>query len=224
MKYSLFPEELKKYIELQIDKNIPDGKMLEGMILKSDIEKALDKCDYCFKHIRNAAFFDEKGQTYFSHLHADQYGMFLVYLGSLIWKERKDKLVCDRLMYLNRVLHSFLMSYKAKVPDIFWLAHPIGSVIGNADYSDYLYISQNCTINTAGNGQELKPHIGQFFSMGAGAALVSDKPIGDNCSIGVNALLFNKELKDNSIVINNNGKTEILENREICFAKKMFYV
>lgn len=224
MIYSLPPKELKRYIERQIDTIIPDGKMAKGMIADSDIEKALDKCDFCFKHIKNGAFVDEKKQTYFSHLHADQYGMFLVYLGSLVWIERRDKLVCDRLMYLNRVLHSFLMSYKAKVPEIFWLAHPIGSVIGNADYSDYLYISQNCTINTAGNGQELKPHIGRFFAMGAGAALISDKPIGDNCSIGVNALLFNQELKDNSIVINNNGKNEILENREECFAKRMFYI
>lgn len=224
MDLSLTINELKNYVEKQIETLIPDALYKTGQIKDSDIISAVSKCDYCFSHIKNGAFNDGKGKTFFSHVHADQYAMFLVYLSNYIWKERQDKIVCDRIMYLNRILHSFLMSYKAKVPDIFWLAHPVGSVIGNADYSDYLYISQNCTINTAGTADELKPHIGKFFSMGAGAAVIGDKPIGDNCSIGVNAVLYDTELKDNSIVINNNGNIEIKKSQKISFAKKVFIV
>ena len=223
MHLSIEPEDLEKYIFSQISTLIPDSQLKYGQISYADIEKALEKCDFCFKHINNSAFCKERGETFFSHLHADQYAMFLVYLSNLIWKERQDKIACDRIMYLNRILHSFMMSYKAKVPDIMWLAHPVGSVIGNADYSDYLYISQNCTINTAGNADELKPHIGKFFAMGAGAALIGDKEVGNYCSIGVNATVYNTELKDNSIVINKRGKIKILHSEKISFAQKIFY-
>lgn len=222
MHLSIEPEDLEKYVFSQISTLIPDSQLKYGQISYADIEKALEKCDFCFKHIKNSAFCKERGETFFSHLHADQYAMFLVYLSNLIWKERQDKIACDRIMYLNRILHSFMMSYKVKVPDIMWLAHPVGSVIGNADYSDYLYISQNCTINTAGNSEELKPHIGKYFAMGAGAALIGDKSIGDNCSIGANAMLFNTSLKNNSIVISNNGTIEIKVKKGLSFAQKMF--
>lgn len=225
MQTSLSISELKNYIFSQMKNFIPDNILTDGAITDVDIEYALNKCDFCFKHIKNAAFSNEKKETNFSHLHADQYAMFLVYLSNFIWKDREDRIVCDRIMYLNRILHSFMMSYKAKVPDIFWLAHPIGSVIGNADYSDYLYISQNCTINTAGTPEELKPHIGKFFAMGAGAALIGDKDVGDNCSIGVNAMVYNTELKDGSVVICNRGKMKILNRRNnISFAQKLFYI
>ncbi len=41
------------------------------------------------------------------------------------------------------------MTYKCKLPKIFVFYHAVGSVIGNADYSDYLVVFQNVTINTA---------------------------------------------------------------------------
>ena len=116
-----------------------------------------------------------------------------------------------------------MMSYKAKIPDILWLAHPVGSVIGNADYSNYLYISQNCTINTAGIAGELKPKIGEFFAMGAGSALIGDKNVGKNCSIGANAMVYNMELEDNSIVICDKGEIKILHSDKPSFAQKLFY-
>lgn len=222
MKLNISIEDLRLYLLKQIQNIVPDDEKCSENLLSKDINTAIERCEYCFKHIKNSAYCNEKNETFFSHLHADQYATFLVYLSNGIWKERQDKNICDRIMYVNRVLHSFMMSYKAKVPDIFWLAHPVGSVIGNADYSDYLYISQNCTINTAGSADDLRPHIGKYFAMGAGAALIGDKNIGDNCSIGVNTLLYNTELKNNSIAINDNGVVKIITKETESFAHKMF--
>lgn len=217
-------EELKKYIQSQISHFIPDRIDVMGSLKIEDIRTALDKCEICFSHIKNSAYSDEKSNTFFSYLHADQYATLLVILACNIWKERQDKNICDRIMYLNRVLHSFMMSYKCHLPDIFWLAHPIGAVIGNAEYSDYLYISQNCTINTGPMAEDgsYTPKIGKYFAMGAGAILVGDKPIGDNCSIGAGAMIYNQELEDNSIVINNHGIMEVHKNMQKCFAQKLF--
>ena len=224
METELNPLELQSYIGTQIEHFMPDGLYKSGMLTIRDIEVALQKIDKCFSHIRNSAYSDDAGNTFFSHLHADQYATLLVILACDIWKERQDKIVCDRIMYLNRVLHSFMMSYKCHLPDIFMLGHPVGSVIGNAEYSDYLYISQNCTINTGDRDADgsYTPKIGKYFAMGAGAVLVGNKPIGDNCSIGAGAMLYDTALEDNSIVINNCGKMEIRKNRKSSLAAKLF--
>ena len=224
MKTTLTVNSLQTYIENQIDHFIPDGVYKSGMLTIKDIELALQKIEKCFSHIRNDSYSDDAGNTFFSHLHADQYATLLVILACDIWKAREDKVVCDRLMYLNRVLHSFMISYKCHLPEIFWLAHPVGSVIGNAEYSDFLYISQNCTINTGNRDSDgsYTPKIGKYFAMGAGAVLIGNKPIGENCSIGAGAMLYDTALEDNSIVINNCGKMEIKRNSKISLAKKIF--
>ncbi len=224
MEKTINSSQLKKYIEKQIVSLVPDDVYKEGMITISDIENALLKCEKCFKHIINPAYSDENGNTFFSHIHADQYATFLVYLSNNIWKEREEKIVCDRIMYLNRVLHSFMMSYKCHIPDIIWLAHPVGSVIGNAEYSNYLYVSQNCTINTGVPAEDgsCTPKIGEYFAMGAGAIVIGNQKIGNNCSIGAGAMLYNQNLEDNSIVINNFGNMEIRKNNGNSFASKMF--
>ena len=203
---SITSTDLKKYIETQIFHLMPDGIFTNGMIKDDDIQIALNKCENCFKHIINGAYSDENGNTFFSHLHADQYAMFLEFLANYIWKEREEKIVCDHLMYLNRILHGFMMSYKCHLPDIWWLGHPVGAVIGNAEYSDYLYISQNSTINTGPLAEDgsCTPKIGKYFSMGAGA------------------MLYNTALEDNSIVINNCGTMEIRKSKKISMAQKLF--
>lgn len=216
--------ELKCYIERQIKYFITDDVYKDGMLTVSDVAIALKKCEKCFFHIKNPAYSDDKGNCFFSHLHADQYSTLLVFLSNYIWCERQDKTICDRLMYLNRVLHSFMMSYKASIPDIFWLAHPIGSIVGNAEYSDYLYISQNCTINTGEKEKDgsFTPKIGKYFAMGAGAILIGNNKIGNNCSIGAGAMLYNQSLEDNTIVVNNCGVMEIKKNNKLSLAQKLF--
>ena len=40
-------------------------------------------------------------------------------------------------------------SYKNNLPDIFVFMHHVGTVLGNANYSDYLVALHNVTVNTA---------------------------------------------------------------------------
>ena len=58
--------------------------------------------------------------------------------------------------------------------------------------------------------------------MGPNAILIGDKPIGDCCSIGAGAMLYNRALEDNTIVINNCGTMEIRKNKHISLAQKWF--
>ena len=98
--------------------------------------------------------------------------------------------------------------------------------MGNADYSDFLVLFQNVTINTAGDERQLLPKIGKGVFLGAGAKIIGDKPIGDGVSIGVDALVYNQAIPDNKVVIRNaDGCIEINDRKHSsCFAQNYFNV
>lgn len=122
-------------------------------------------------------------------------------------------------MNLNRILHNFFLSYKCPLPDVFILSHPVGSVIGNANYSDGLCISQNVTINTH---TDLK--IGKGCFLGAGAKIIGNQPVGDRVSIGVDTLIYNKAIRDDSVCLKDDSGKVLIRKRikEKCKASECF--
>ena len=145
---SLSINELKEYISHQLDCYFPDKYHFEGEDIDSAINLALDRLDYCFSHILLNGYRNEKNEATFNHLHSDQYSQFLYFLSNSLWKLSNNKPICDKLIFLNKVLNGMFYSYKCKLPNLFLFAHPVGTIIGNASYSDGLVIFQNVTINT----------------------------------------------------------------------------
>lgn len=224
MKLSLEKRMLMEYTKRQLEFYVPDGYIISDEVFEISLEIALDRCEKCFKHILLPGYHKEKN-VFFYHLHQDQHATFLYFLGNTLWKEYGEKILCDKLMNLNRILHNFFLSYKCPMPDIFILAHPVGSIIGNANYSDGLYISQNVTINTHINSEgKLDLDIGRGCFLGAGAKIIGNRPIGDRVSIGVDTLIYNKEIKNDSVCLkDNSGKVLIRERiNEKCKASEFF--
>ena len=108
---------------------------------------ALERLEYCFSHISTKGY-QENGQARFYHLHMDQYSAFLYYYSNSIWKLEGNTAFADKLILLNRALSGMWFSYKNNLPDIFLFMHPVGTVLGNANYSDYLVVLQDVTVNT----------------------------------------------------------------------------
>ena len=111
------------------------------------------------------------------------------------------------------------------MPDVFFLGHPIGSILGNAVYSNYLVVFQNVTVNTSSDKYgEPAPLLGKGLFLGAGAKIIGNKPIGDRVSISVNTVVYNQEIGNDKVVITNKeGKTVIKDrNKESCFAQNYF--
>ena len=105
---SLGKQELSAYLMKQLDTFFPDGtaqKNWAGRDVAIAFDLALDRLEYCFQHIAGAAYSDDSGQTYFSHLHSDQWALFLCYFMISLWKQSQNKAVCDKVLVLNRCLH-----------------------------------------------------------------------------------------------------------------------
>ena len=201
MECSLLTDELKKYVDAQLKTFFPDGRgSFSGADVDRALEMALSRVEFCFQHIKLKGY-QEAGQACFSHLHSDQYSQFLYYLSNSLWQMSGNKLLCDKLILLNRALHGCWFSYKGRLPAIFLLGHPVGSVLGNAVYSNYLVVLQNVTVNTEvdvhGN---MAPVLGKGLFLSAGAKIIGNQPIGDWVQLGVNVCVNGEAVPAHSVV------------------------
>lgn len=218
MHLSLPYEDLKSYLGKQMETYFPDGlteKYFNGEDVERALREGLERLEYCFKHINMEAYSNEKGETFFSHLHADQYSQFLYYFMNTLWKNSGNEVICQKAMLLNRALSGLFVTYKCNLPDIYLTYHPVGTVLGCANYSNYFMALQNVTINTwTDENGAYTLHLGEGLYMAAGSSIIGSQSIGNWVSVGVNATVYNQEIGDYKLVCNRDGKTEVIENRK----------
>lgn len=225
---SISKENIKKYVIKQLNTFFPDGNdVRECKELDAAFENAFVRIEKCFSHIavRGYSVKTEEGKksAYFQHTNSDQYCQFLYFLSNSLWNEFPEKKdICDKLILLNKALHGCWFTYKVKLPDIFILSHPVGSVIGHALYSDYLVIHQNVTIGEREIGATKR--IGKYCFLSTGSSIIGDGEIGDNVSIGVNAVIYKEDIESNSIVYldKNTGERHIKKNKGLSRAHDLF--
>lgn len=227
MELSLKRNELLRYVGCQLDNFFPDKYKLQGADVESAFNLGLERLENCFKYITFPAYCNQRGQTYFSHLHSDQFSQFLYFFSNSLWKISENKPLCDKLIFLNKTLNGMFFSYKGNLPDIFFLAHPVGTILGNASYDNFLVVFQNVTINTdVDSDGNAAPKLGKGLFLAAGAKIIGNKPIGDAVSVGVDALVYNQEIEDDKVVLRDaTGKVLITDRKkEKCMAQNYFNV
>lgn len=153
----------------------------------------------------------------FNHLFSDQYSQFLWFLSNSLWRISENKPLCDKLVCLNKALNGILASYRCGLPDVFMFSHPVGTVLGNAGYSDYLVVVQNVTVNTGA------VFLGKAVALSAGAKIIGNVTVGDYASIGVNTTVYNRDVPANHVIYkDDSGKTALKKNKGKCAAMKIF--
>ena len=158
---------------------------------------ALDRLEFCFSRIKLKYYIDSSGQTVFDPLNGDHFCMFLWFLANSLHLHTSDELLPSLLSQLNKRLHCLDLFYSVSMPDIFLLVHPVGSVFGNASYSDYFVGYQSCTIGADGPN---------YPQLGSGVVCYSNSSIIGNCKIGndvvfaANSFLLNSSVQEMSIV------------------------
>lgn len=220
-------EELYEYVINQMEYLFPDKYNMKGNDVISAFNQGLERLENCFKYISFPAYCDKSGQTHFSHLHADQYAQFLYFFSNSLWNISQNKIVCDKLLLLNRALHSIFISYKGVLPDIFFLGHPIGTILGNANYSNYLVVFQNVTVNTSTSDKgKAAPQLGEGLFLAAGAKIIGNKKVGNRVSVGVDAVVYDKEIPDDTVVIKNDDGSVLINRRkkDKCMAQNYFNI
>lgn len=199
MQLSIDKSDLLDFIVQQLNNFFPDKNEVKKDELKRHFDLILQRTEYCFSKVNNKYFCDQSG-VLFNHLNADQYAMFLYFATNTIYKANSDLSLCTKIFQLNRYLHGIDIFYEVELPDIFLLVHPLGTVLGRGNYSNYLLVYQRCNI---GSNKDIYPTLKEYVSLHPGASILGNCLVEENCKIGAGSLLLDKNLEQNSIYIGN---------------------
>lgn len=208
MRQSLTTELLEFYCLRLLANNLPDGYSPLYSITPL-IKLALQRVECCFSHV-NLKYYQEGDEVIFNHLNSDHFATFLYFLSNTIWVETQDDELPTRLFYLNKIMHGIDLFYSVNMPNIFLLVHPIGTVLGHANYDDYFVAYQNVTVGADEAG------IYPSFSVGtvlyAKSTVIGECHIDKNVVFGANAFLINSDVPAHKLVVGQHPNCRILPN------------
>lgn len=196
-------EEVLKLVKKQLEAYFLVLSNEETSALESCFERSLVKCEFNFSHSENKYFSivkDGEKEIKFDPFHSIQWMIFLYYLSHELYLI-KSKL-CDKVYYLNKIMHSVDLFYAVSLPDVFCAEHPLGSVMGRAEYGENFFFYQGCTVGGfhCKDGTIVYPTIGNNVRMFANSSILGNSHIGNNVKIGAGALIKNQDVPDGCVV------------------------
>jgi serine O-acetyltransferase len=206
---SLDARDLAAYAAAQANGMFPDPSPLSVDDLMPTIARTLERLEHCFTAIDNKYFFDGR-QAVFNHLHADQYAMWLYLLSNELFRQGAPASSCSKLFLLNKALHACDIYYEVALPSIFLLVHPLGTVLGRGDYSDYFVAYQRVGV---GSNRDIYPRFGRHVTLRPGSAVLGNCDIGDYCQIATESLVLDRDLPAHSLYIGN-PKTAMVKRQD----------
>jgi serine O-acetyltransferase len=211
LKSSLNPRSLAQYTISQLNAYYPDGDRVLLDHLMPIIPESLRRLEHCFSYVDNRYFFDGEASV-FNHLHGDQYAMWLYILSNELFLQRGDSNLCSKLFLLNKQLHACDIFYEVSLPSVFLLVHPLGTVLGRGNYSDFFVAYQRCGI---GSNHDIYPTLGRHLTLRPGSAILGDSNIGENCQIASETLVIDTDLPAGSTIFGNPSNHRFRKNSEL---------
>lgn len=155
------------------------------------------------------------GNMVFDPMYMGTWAIFLYKLSRLLFLEGNNK-EAECIYYLNKVLHSVDWFYQTELPLHFMAEHLLGSVLGRAQYSDYLFVYQGTTIGGNRKGDVLYyPKVGENVVLYANATVLGNTSIGNNVIISANTYIINENIPNNCIVFGHSPNIIIKEQSEM---------
>lgn len=185
-------EQLDKYVSKQLESLFPDVNHGSPRELRDYTDAAFQRAKYCFLRVNNKYF------SHFNCLHTDQYAMFLYFLSNTIYRTDKNKDLASRIYALNKALHGIDVFYEVELPDIFLFVHPVGTVLGRANYGNY-FVTYQC-VTVGGSYDCAHPTLGSGVVIYGGSAVIGDCMIGNNVLVSINTTVMDSNIPDNSVV------------------------
>lgn len=200
--------DLTDFINNLLDSYLPDIRN-KNLVSTASIKDAIEKIEYSFSRIKRK-YYQENGAPTFDHLNGDHMAVFLYYLSNIIYTKTNNNQLATKLFYLNKIMHGVDLFYSVPMPDVFMLVHPLSTVIGKANFSNYLVVYQNCTI---GANTDVYPNFGEGIILYSGTSVIGNCTIGNNVIFGANTLLIDTDVPDNSLVVGQYPNQRILPNQ-----------
>jgi serine O-acetyltransferase len=215
MRLSLPTADLAFYIRHLLLHNFPLPKPLPDIPISAH-SHALDRLEFCFSHIRRKYYYDDLGPI-FDPLNGDHLCSYLWFLANTLGEGDYDSLAVA-LSQLNKRLHGLDLFYSVRMPDIFLLVHPVGSVFGSAKYGNYFVGYQNCTV---GADASAYPEFGTGVICYSGTSIIGACSVGSNVVFAANSFILNMDVAENSLVTGSYPHNRIRSN-SVTTVKRIF--
>ncbi|MDY2930762.1 MAG: transferase [Muribaculaceae bacterium] len=163
---------------------------------------------------QNFQYSDNKYFRGYNRLHSVMNMIFRYYLSNELYKRNQCPGLCDKIYYLNKIMHSVDLFYAIELPQYFSAEHPLGSVMGRAKYSDGFFFYQGCTVGGTKDktGNIHYPEIEENCHMFANSSILGKCHIGKNVNIGAGAIVKNQDIPDNCTVFGQSPNLIIKKN------------
>lgn len=169
--------------------------------IKEKIAEAYERCLIALAASDNK-YLCTDGKPQFQLQHSGCWAIFLYFLSNSLKKgDQNDE--AGQIYYLNKILHSIDWYCEIELPEHFMVEHPLGSVLGRADYGDYLFLYQGVTIGGNVSLSEdtiLYPVLEDYVLLYSNAKVLGNSHIGNNVIIAADASVINEDIPNNSIV------------------------
>lgn len=201
---------VQKILFRQLD-NFWDGWNKEVISIK--ISQALGEMQENYLMSASTRLYKD-GDMVFNPMHTVTWAIFLYRLSRLLYLAG-NIYEADCVYYLNKIMNSVEWFYQVELPEHFMAEHPLGSVLGKAQYSDYLFVYQGTSI--AGNRKKGKlyyPKLGKNVVLYANATILGETTIGNNVIVSGNTYIINEKVPDNCIVFGQSTNIVIKEKSE----------
>ena len=179
----------------------------EKYIIDKSLNDVIERCLRCFRHINNK-YYNKGENVIFSATHSCQYTFFLYFISNTIYNcpensEGKFNILCDKIYMLIKIIAGCDLYYQINLPNVFSFDHPVGTVLGRAQYGEYFAFAQNCTV---GNNNGEYPIFGSRVVLNSGCTVLGNSRIGSNVILGANTYILDVDIPDNSIVYGENPR------------------
>jgi len=205
---SLNAEKLTAYVARQLENFFPDGTVAASD-LRPALEDALDRLERCFTGVK-VKYYRDGGDILFDHLHTDQYAAFLYLLSNSILRRNGNPRLAGKVYALNKTLHGLDIFYEVELPEIFCFQHPVGTVLGRAKYSNYLFVYQRCS---TGAKAGVYPRLGEGVVLFPGSAVIGDCAVGENVWLSAGTLVMSQDIPGSHIVFGTSPKIVLKSTR-----------
>lgn len=209
MQLSLAPTDLERYVMRLVAHHLPDGYVPEVAHAQL-FGRALQRVEHCFMHIERKYYQRDK-VVLFDHLNGDHMATLLYFFANTVWSETGDTELPTRLFYLNKILHGLDMFYSLAMPDIFLLVHPLGTVLGDAHYQDYLVVYQNCTVGAV---TDVYPQFGVGTILYSRSSVLGNCKLGNDVVLAANSMIIGIEVPDSTVVVGQYPAQRFLNNEK----------
>ena len=210
MEQSLTTPQLAAYSAAQMNTFFPDPNPVAASDVAVLLPRVLERVEICFSGLR-AKSFHRDGSTAFNHLHGDAYSMYLYLLGNEAFRAgARSRDVAVKSYLLNKALHGIEAFYEIELPEVFWFAHAVGTVLGRARYGNGFIVMQGCTV---GNKMGTYPVFGEKVILAANSTVLGASNIGSEVCVGAGSQLIDETVPSSVTVVGSSPHVRILEKR-----------